>query len=345
MWPGLGGDDYFGRSVALNAAGDRLAVGAPGHVWTHGGAVYLFTFADRSFSGGRLAAIVGKDSTGGRNVDVAALDTADEFGRSVALNATGDRLAVGAPGDDGPADQGGRGAVYLFTFTDRSFSGGALAATVGRGYTGGRNVPVSSTHRFGSAVSLNGAGNRLAVGAPHDEGAVYLFTFTDRSYSGGFLAAALCSGCTGGENIHVHLDGHTNFVHVGDQFGAAVSLNAAGDRLAVGAPNDQGPGNGTDNVGAVYLFAFADRSFSGGRLVATVGKGYTGGRNVDVAGVDAEGTERVSGRERYRSGDFFGTSVSLNAAGNRLAVGAPRDDGPGEASYADYGAVYLFTFS
>ena len=105
------------------------------------GAVYLFTFTNASFWGGRLAAVVGKGYTGGRNVDVAALDEDDQFGFSVSLNRAGTRLAVGARGDDG-ADNwtDSAGAVYLFAFSNASFSGGRLAATVGAGYTGGQNI-------------------------------------------------------------------------------------------------------------------------------------------------------------------------------------------------------------
>ena len=79
----------------------------------------------------------------------------------MSLNATGSRLAVGAPGNDGANNRtsGDRGAVYLFTFTNAAFSGGRLAAVVGKGYTGGRNVNVTaleaSTTWFGHSVSLN----------------------------------------------------------------------------------------------------------------------------------------------------------------------------------------------
>src|SRR4029078_9924818 len=131
--------DNFGAAVSLNAAGDRLAVGGPGYrgagvsIFTLG-AVHLFTFTDTSFSGGALAARVGSGYTGGKNVNV-ALNGSPRFGSAVSLNAAGDRLAVGAPLDDGvTSGNPASGAVRLFTFTDTSFSGGALAATLGSGY-------------------------------------------------------------------------------------------------------------------------------------------------------------------------------------------------------------------
>ena len=113
-------------------------------------------------------------------------------------------------------------------------------------------------------------------------------------------------------------------------FGMAVSLNAAGDRMAVGSHSDNGSGDDTNYAGAAYLFSFTDSDFSGGALQATIGKGYTGGKNVDVSSLEA--------------GDGFSRSVSLNAAGNRLVAGAAGDDGSGNGTLS-VGAVYLFTSS
>ena len=290
----LATNDGFGTSLSLNSAGDRLAIGTPfddglANETTSAGAVYLFTFTDTAFSGGRLAAVVGKGYTGGRNVDVATLDGLDEFGFAVSLNAAGTRLAVGAPLDDGAGNTAfNAGAVYLFTFSDRSFSGGRLVAALGRDYIGDRDLDVAALEGgdlFGASVSLNGAGDRLAVGAPgddgpgdpgydsgavYDTGAVHLFTFTNRSFAGARLAATVGRGFTGGGNVDLFSP------EEGDRFGDAVSLNAAGTRLAIGAPHDDGPGNGTNSSGAVYLFTFTNRSFGGRAARRCSGQGLLG---------------------------------------------------------------------
>jgi len=338
----LAASDLFGSSVSLNAAGNRLAVGAydddgSGNSLVGSGAVYLFSFSDTNFTGGTLQGTMGKGYTGGKNVDVGALDSWDQSGFSVSLNAAGDRLAVGSHGDAGSSHSAQDfGAVYLFSFSDTTFTGGTLQATMGKGYSGGKNVDVAALDAgdfFGRSVSLNAAGDRLAVGAYVDagsgnsvngSGAVYLFSFSDTSFTGGTLQATLGKGYSGGKNVDVAaLDSL-------DQFGASVSLNAAGDRLAVGAEVDAGSGNSVSGSGAVYLFSFSDTTFAGGMLQGTMGKGYSGGKNVNVAALEAS--------------DFFGRSVSLNAAGDRLAVGAFRDDGSGNSA-TDSGAVYLFSFS
>ena len=335
-------NDGFGFGVSLNAAGDRLAVGAylddgSGNSQGNSGAVYLFSFTDAEFSGGTLEAIVGHGYTGGKNVDV-TLDNGDWFGGGLSLNAAGDRLAVAARSDDGSDNsQSNSGAVYLFSFTDTSFSGGTLENTVGAGYANdaGKNVSIDlgADDAFAMALSLNAAGDRLAVGTIYDDGngdtaidsgAVYLFSFTDTDFSGGALEATIGKGYIGGKNVDLMA------LDAGDAFGDGVSLNAAGDRLAVGASGDDGSGNGASDSGAIYLFSFSDADFIGGVLEATVGSGYNGGNNVDVTNLEAS--------------DAFGGSVSLNAVGDRLAVGTVYDDGNGNA-VTDSGAVYLFSFS
>ncbi|MEW7009117.1 YDG domain-containing protein, partial [Lentilitoribacter sp. EG35] len=324
--------DYFGAAVSID--GNRLAVGASGDDSANGlsadsGAVYLFSFTDSAFKGGKLEATVGRGYTGGKNVNVGSLTTNDRFGVSVSLD--GKRLVVGAMLDDGGlAGAVDSGSVILFSFYDDAFTAGTIEGAIGKGYVGGNNTNVPALELndyFGSSVSLDG--NRLAVGAIGDDGtgnasagsgAVYLFSFTNDKFDGGVLEATLGKGYTGGKSIDV-----TNLNNA-DQFGKSVSLD--GNTLAVGAIGDDGVSNTSSDSGAVYLFSFTDSTFNGGALEATIGDGYTGGKNIDVANL-----------QDY---DFFGQSVSLD--GNRLATGAVGDAGFDNTSYAS-GAVYLFSFT
>jgi filamentous hemagglutinin family protein len=330
--------DLFGQSVSLD--GNRLAVGAPGDSGAGNsipgsGAVHLFTFADASFGGARLTTTLGAGYRPVAGLDLIGppaaaigLDNDDRLGASVSLD--GLRLAIGATGDDG-ADNGQSfaGAVYLFSFADLEFGGVNLEAVVGNGYSGGKNLSVTGLDAlddFGAAVSLSD--NRLAVGAPSDDGsgdvlansgAVYLFSFADPLFSGGALEARIGAGYSGGKNLDISAILDTN-----DNFGSSVSLT--GGALAVGALGDAGSGNVGVGRGAVHLFTFDDPDFNGGLLRATIGSGYSGGNNLDVALDDL---------------DRFGISVSLDGLG--LAVGADGDDGAGNA-FGEAGAAYLFTF-
>ncbi|MCX7198740.1 MAG: filamentous hemagglutinin N-terminal domain-containing protein, partial [Proteobacteria bacterium] len=342
----LESEDRFGFSVALNAAGNRLAVGANedngfGNVGWQIGSVRLFSFTDNNFSSGALQGTIGYGYTGGKNINLLVSPFRSlRFGQSVAFNAAGDRLAVGAFLDDGFVnDTTQSGSVRLFSFTDTNFSGGALQATIGRGYTGGKDLDPGAALDvntwFGSSVALNAVGDRLAVGAPAEagfgnvadwSGSVRLFSFTDTNFSGGALQATIGRGYTGGKNLDLGTALQAN-----DRFGSSVALNAAGDRLAVGAPGDAGFGNVEETSGSVRLFSFTDANFSGGVLQGTIGRGYTGGKNLSL------GTA-------LRAGAEFGSSVALNAAGDRLAVGAPYDAGFSNAVFGS-GAVRLFSFT
>ncbi|WAC23209.1 MBG domain-containing protein [Blastomonas sp. SL216] len=320
--------DLFGSTVSLD--GNRLVVGAPGDdgfgnsgAVDDSGAVYLFTFADAAFAGARLAGNIGSGYTRGASTPVAGVEAGEFFGWALSLDGT--RLAVGSSGDNGAEGLTGfAGAVYLFTFGNLDFGAPTLQGILGAGYTGAKSLDVpgiAAAASFGGAVSLDG--NRLAVGASNlvNGGTVYLFTFSDALFSSPVLASRIGAGLVGPNDLSVSTEG-------GDFFGYSVSLD--GNRLAVGALGDDGASNSLSDSGAVYLFSFADAAFAGPVQEAIIGSGYTGGKNIDLAALQA--------------GDFFGSSVSLQ--GLRLAVGAENDDGfDNSAISANSGAVYLFTMA
>ena len=289
--------DAFGMAVALNAAGDRMAVGAPyadgaGGDRLESGAVHLFSFSGSDFSGATLQGTLGAGYTGGKNLDVALPDVA-QFGSAVALNANATRLAVGAPTD-------GNGAVRLFSFGDGSFAAPALTHTIGADY-GSANL--QNAGMFGTGVALNAAGDRLAVGALYDTGngscgacgAVYLF---NNAVSSPAFVKAIGAGY--GANIALPLDA---------QFGTSVALDGAGDKLAVGAFGVD------DSRGAVYLFTDA---YGATNRVATIG--YGGDKTLNLPLLNGEGF----------------SAVALNAAGTRLAVGATGTGETGSVRIIDF---------
>ena len=94
---------------------------------------------------------------------------ASEQGKSVALNATGTLLVVGAPKDGSPANTGG---AYTFSYDGSSWQqeGGKL---VGAGAVG------TAAQGWQNAIALNDAGTVLAMGGPKDasfRGATWTFT-------------------------------------------------------------------------------------------------------------------------------------------------------------------------
>ena len=225
------------------------------------------TIASSGGSGGgafSLAAMMGSGYSGGKNFNQ-SLDSRDVFGASVSLD--GYRLAVGTGGWSQAGDgynnsRSNSGEVYLYSFTDSSFSGATLEAMIGDGYTGGKNINQSlgTSDFFGTGVSLDG--NRLVVGAwrgdgsgnsRNDSGDVYLYTFSDSTFSGGALAGMIGHGYSGGKNINQSLD-------TGDRFGYSVSLD--GNRLAVGSYYGDGHNNQKSRSGEVRLYTFTDSEIS-----------------------------------------------------------------------------------
>lgn len=126
-----------------------------------------------------------------------------------------------------------------------------------------------------------------------------------------------------------------------DFFGSEVTLNGNGNTLAVYASGEDSNATGV-NAGVV-----AQANNAAGTSGAVYIFIRVGGIWAQQAYVKASNTE---------GSDFFGTSISLTADGNTLAVGARQERGngtginPGAAAQADNsvvssGAVYLFTRS
>ena len=158
--------DYFGWSVAMNAAGDRAIIGASldeaaGN--TNTGLAYIFVsgasgWTQQAFLSGSLA-----------------VDSNDQFGWSVAMNATGDHVAVGAMQDKRPNSANGQqGLTYIFA----SGSTGWIQQSILSG-----SLAVDVNDNFGFSVGMNSTGDRVVVGAYRDErlsgssaeGIAYLF--------------------------------------------------------------------------------------------------------------------------------------------------------------------------
>ncbi len=317
--------DLFGDSVSIS--GDRLVVGAfRADVNTvNVGAAYVF---ERQGNGNWLevAKLTASDGT-----------ISDFFGASVSLS--GGRLVTGAFGDD--VNGVSSGSVYVF---ERQGNGSwqevaKLTASDGQ-----------ARELFGSNVSLSG--DRFVASAVQNNdnamfsGSAYVF---ERQSGGRWQEVAKLTAS----------DNETN-----DRF--ASSLSISGDRLVVGARLDDDLGRGS---GSAYVF---ERQSDGSwqevtKLLASDGTTFDFfGENVSVsndriavgAGFDddlgsASGSAYVFERQSDgswqevvkltasdgTSEDFFGIGVSLS--GDRLLVGAFRDDDKGLAA----GSAYVFESS
>lgn len=369
-------EDSFGAAVSVFA--NRLAVGAAGEDscargldgsqtddrCDESGAVYLFERDPSSGAWDQVAYIKSNNSDGDHL-----------FGGAVSL--WGDRLAVGASGEDNcaggidPQDGQGclaAGAVYVF---ERDSDQGRWSQTA---YIKAAETDIIES--FGRSVSLRG--DRLAVGSSGEDscdsgvdadqtnnqcsgaGAVYLFEWNPTTE-------------TWSQTVYFKASNPDE----SDAFGVAISLGD--DLLAVGASGEdscsgEDPNNNEcDREGAAYVFerdpianTWSETAYIKASITDTRG---LFGRSLSLSGDrlavgapsadavylferdPAEGTWSEVGRLEglnTANRDSFGTSVSLR--GDRLAVGASDEESCADGFEGDpedddcdgSGATYVF---
>jgi hypothetical protein len=267
-----GENDQYGTSIALNANGTTLAVGAVNwdSSFTDQGGVYIYDWNGASW--------VQRGSV------LTASDASEvlRFGFSISLSADGTVLAVGTSNWDGAfANQGG---VYIYDWNG--------AAWVRRGAVLTAADAVSGDW-FGR-VALNADGTILVVGAHNrngSRGGVYIYDWTGSAWvqRGSVLTASDAAE--------------------GDNFGGSISLSDDGSILAVGAYNWEGANT---NQGGVYIYDWTGSAWVQRGSVLTAN---------DAA-----------------AGDQFGVSVCFNGAGTLLAVGAYNWEG----SLTNQGGAYIY---
>jgi hypothetical protein len=314
--PGDPAIDAFGLSVAIS--GDAAVVGAP--FGDPLGSAYVFTRLGGTWT--QQSKLTASDG----------LSEGSWLGDAVAIS--GDTAIVGEHRDDdgGP----GFGSAYVFERLGVTWSQRAkLTASDGE-----------ESDLFGGSVAISG--DTAIVGARDDEkgsgsGSAYVFT-----RSGGTWSQQAKLTASDGEES--------------DFFGDSVAIS--GDTAVVGAVWDDEKGW---DSGSAYVFTRSGGTWSQqAKLTASDGEESASfgdsvavsGNRVIVGAYRDDGREPDSGSAYVftRSGgswsqqakltasdgeedDYFGSSVAVS--GNRVIVGAYRDDDSG----SDYGAAYVFTRS
>jgi len=333
-----GDGDQFGFSLALSDDGNTVAVGAiaedsnasgvngnqADNSANSAGAVYVFARAGGTWS--QQAYI--------KSSSPAEYTNADLFGFSVALNANGNTLAIGAYDEGGSARgingaidnmRGGSGAIYVFTraagtWTRQAYLKSSIAE---QGDSWGVSLTISddgNTLAAGSvdedctATGVNPPGCDNDVKADVSTGAVAVFVRNGTTWS---QQALLKSSNTDTE----------------DWFGIRTALSGDGNTLAVTASNEDSAAQGIngkqdDNTaseaGALYLFT---RTGTTWRQIAYV---------------------KSANNQAF---DEFGNSVAMSRDGRTMAVGARGEDSnargvngnAADNSVDEAGAAYVFT--
>lgn len=254
----------------------------------------------------------------------------DEFGEKVAMNASGDIIAVGARFNDIAGFEYGQVKVFqLLNNSWEQLGNDLLGETTG-----------NFGEKFGWDLDLNATGTRIVVGAPFYvngpsiPGATRVFEFTGTDWLqmgqtiegqnnqdfGGWSVSINNDGTriitgsvnnsnngTGSGQARVYDYDGANWIQAGNNIegeteylaaGAEVAINGLGSRVAVGLAENNNPSQGQGN-GIVRIFELQGATWE--QLAE------------DIVG-DAEGED-------------FGTSIALNTTGSRIALGARLHNG------------------
>ncbi len=289
--------DQFGYVVTLSGDGTTLAVGAIGedsaakgingdqsdNSADGSGAVYVFTRSGNTWS--QQAYVKSSDTVQGLL-----------FGYAVALSAKGNTLAVGAYDEDG-----GRGAVYIFSRTGTTWSQEA-------------HLKASNAERgdsLGCAIAISSDGNTVLAGAfdedslltgiqPPDAGASDQKTDT----STGAAYVFVRSGATWKQQAYMKASN----TRKNDQFAWALALSGDGNTAAVGSHLED---SGATGINGKQADASAEDS---GAVYVFTRKGNTWAQQAYT---------KASNTRAYAE---FGISVALSHDGKTLGVGAFKED-------------------
>ncbi len=238
-----GAGDNFGHSVALSSDGNTLAVGA---YLENSGTTGINSIPDES-AGGSGAAYLFRYASGNWAEDAyikaSNAEMNDNFGDAVALSSDGNTLAVGATGEDSGTtginstpdeSAAGSGALYLFRYASGNWTEEAYIKASNSG----------AGDNFGGTVALSSEGNTLVAGATgEDSGTTGINSTPDESAAGsGALYLFRYASNNWAEEAYIKASSTV----AGDAFGSAVSLNADGNTMAVGATEG--------SIGAVYVY-------------------------------------------------------------------------------------------
>lgn len=198
--------DQSGYSVALSDNGLVGAIGAIGNDvgGSNSGNVRIYRLINNVWT--KQGLNINGDAAG------------DLSGYSVALASDGNTVAIGAPFNDGTANNSGNVRIYRFINSTWTKLGGSIGG-------------LASGNQNGHSVSLSSDGRTVAIGAPFDVGF--------RGYVRVYKLE---------NNIWTQLWVIINGEAAGDQSGFSVSLSSDGSIVAIGAPFNDGNGSNSGHV-------------------------------------------------------------------------------------------------
>lgn len=312
-------DIRFGDAISLSSDGSIIVVGAPAF-GNNKGLVKTYQYNVDGWS------LMGNSMYGE--------ESGDYFGSSVQISADGQTIVAGAPyNDNSNGEWSGMVKIYEFDGSLWQQKGGDLIGDY-------------FSDQFGFCVDISADGSIVAIGAylndenGNDAGQAKIFSYESGSWQ-----------AMGDPILGDNPD---------DGFGANLSLNASGTSIAIGTSNffnyDVNTKifnyNGTsweqignpipgETNGATGM----DLSLNAAGNILAIGEylgGPTGAGQVKVfENIDNNWDQIADPIYGSTLFDYFGSSVSINETGNRIAIGTMGDD----VSGANSGTAYLYEYN
>jgi len=297
IWSQLGTEIYgpeansgFGSSVAINDAGNIIAVGASGsnsgagkvYIYMYNGSTWVNTY---TFDKNRL----------GNNV------AGDRVGFSISFNKAGTKIAIGAIGYESINSTNATvidsGVVRVYNYNLYTSVWDQSANDIAGIIPVGLNLGLVAGSNFGFNVSMNDTGERVAISQLRNNGLTGIGVATGSARVFQYRYATTGQGAL--PEAWLPLGDQMDIDEESDNMpiGASLSFNSAGDKLAVGV-SYSGPDGSDVNTGYAKVFSYNGTAWN------KIGNTIVGSLN----------------------GDNFGSSVAINDAGNKIVVGCTGSD-------------------
>jgi Secretion system C-terminal sorting domain len=303
---GQAANEQSGSFIKMNANGTVVIIGAPRAM-------------DAGITKGKARVFQWNGTSWlQKGSDLVGTSQGDVFGDAVSISSDGNIIAVGAPGFNNPSSPPGYTRVYEWNGSNYIQKGTDI-------------IGEANGNSSGTAVSLSSNGNTIAIGAGLNSNANGSFSGHCRIFEWSGTAWVQKGADIDGEAAQ-------------DFSGDAVSINANGTIVAIGAAGNDGAGptfghvrvyewtgtswvqKGTDIDGVNLVRSFG-LSLSIDAIGSTFIAGGWAGSNGSIGSVRIitwNGTNWVqkgATLSGVNGSDFFGTSVDINADGSTIIAG------------------------
>jgi len=256
---GINGDDQFGWDVDISSDANTIAISAP--------------LSDQNdFNAGSVTIYKWENGDWISTSDLFGAETRQEFGKSIALNESGDVIVIGSP--------------FFFGSYNTGLTG-IYALNSGQWLQQGDDIfGLTLTEHLGFAVDINNEGNRIAAGAfSSSEGKVRVFDWNGLTW----------------DQIGEDIKGDANF----DSFGYSLSLNGDGSIVAAGAPSNDANGSSSGHA-KIYKLIGNEWTARGQNI-----EGIQSQDNIGTATALSDDGNKIAigGSGNTNNGDFTGRAI------------------------------------